>query len=661
MTKIQNDTEVKKNFQPPIKTILCLCMVIAVTVAFRFATGTPSTNAQQRPVQQRQPTTQSRPAPNQVARQAAPTQQAAGTPQTQTISVVAVVNNEKITRDQLSRECLKRFGNDLLERLVNKHLILAETQKRGIVVTNKEINDEVTKVASRFRIPADQYLAMLETQKNVTADQYKREIIWPTLALKKLSADQIKIDPNEVAKRFEAEFGEQVQVRVIMLNDQQKAQQVLAAARKAPDQFGTLAKDHSVDPVSAPTRGMVPVIRKHVGDPTIEKIAFGLQAGQISDVVQLQNAFWIIKCVKHFPAQNVTPEQKPLIEQRIVDELSEKKLAEVSSQLFKTLQNQTQVVNVYNDPQLRAKYPGVAAQVGKSQITVRELSEECIARHGVEVLEGEINRALLNQQLLRNRTTVEKGDIDAEIARAADAMGSLKPDGTVDIDSWIKYVTEEGKVSVDLYIQDVVWPSVALKKLVGSQVQVTQQDLDKSFEANFGTRVEVLACVLPNDRQARKVWNLANQNPTDEYFGNLANAYSIEPESKANFGRVAPIKRNGGRSKMEEEAFKLKPGELSGIINVGQNWVVLRCIGHTKPRVRKEDFAKVKDTLYKDIHEKKMRMAMNTMFERIREASQIDNFLAGTTQVGAKVSTGQVNQRQAEAIKSRLPFGQARK
>jgi len=139
---------------------------------------------------------------------------------------------------------------------------------------------------------------------------------------------------------------------------------------------------------------------------------------------------------------------------------------------------------------------------------------------------------------------------------------------------------------------------------------------------------------LNDQRQAQKVWEMARSNPTDEFFSELAEQYSVEPSSRANSGRVPPVRRYGGQPVLEREAFRLKPGELSGILTIEKTSIILRCIGRTKPVVT--DFDAVRGELFKDIHEKKIRVAMAKEFDRLKEAAQIDNFLAKTSQIGAR-------------------------
>ncbi len=48
------------------------------------------------------------------------------------------------------------------------------------------------------------------------------------------------------------------------------------------------------------------------------------------------------------------------------------------------------------------------------------------------------------------------------------------------------------------------------------------------------------------------------------------------------------------------------------------------------------DFDAVRDELYRDILEKKLRIAMADEFDRLQRSAQIDNFLSSTSQPGAE-------------------------
>ncbi len=89
--------------------------------------------------------------------------------------------------------------------------------------------------------------------------------------------------------------------------------------------------------------------------------------------------------------------------------------------------------------------------------------------------------------------------------------------------------------------------------------------------------------MLNNLRRAQEAWESARRNPTVENFGDLAEKYSIERSSRALGGEVPPIRRFGGQPILEEEAFALKPGDMSGMIQLDDKYVILLCEGYTKP------------------------------------------------------------------------------
>ncbi len=73
--------------------------------------------------------------------------------------IVAVVNGQRITRSHLARECIRRFGEDVLESEVNKRLILAACAENGITITAQDVEREVDRMATKFSVPKDQWLA----------------------------------------------------------------------------------------------------------------------------------------------------------------------------------------------------------------------------------------------------------------------------------------------------------------------------------------------------------------------------------------------------------------------------------------------------------------------------------------------------------------------
>jgi parvulin-like peptidyl-prolyl isomerase len=564
----------------------------------------------------------------------------AATQPRQQLQILADVNGDTIGRQELAQECLAHYGAEVLDAMLNRYLIVQYCQQRNISVTRSEVTEEINRLAKKFGISTDQWIKMIQDERHISAQQYADDIVWPMLALKKVAADQIQPTQQEIEDAFESKYGEAVKTRLIVVATQQQADRLAAQAKANPDSFPAMARKWSIDP-SASANGLIQPIHHHVGDPQVEQTVFNLRDGEISPVVQVGNQYLIFKSEGRLPAVQANRNE---VKDQLAELVRDSKLRKVGSDTFKALQKQAVVQKVYGDPEKSREMPGIAAIVNDRRITIRELAEECIERHGVEVLEGTINRHLLEQSLRAKKITVTQQDIDAEIARAAVAMGKTTAGGQADVAAWIATVTKEQHISYDLYVRDAVWPSVALKKLCGD-VKVTDDDMHRGFEANYGPRVKCRVIVLSNLRKAQEVFSIAqqelNKHPdrSGELFGRLAEQYSIDP-SRSVQGHVPPIQKWGGVKALEDEAFSLEPGKMSGIVQVNDSYVILFCEGYTDTvKVAMSD-PTVKRELYDDIHEKKQRIAMADAFNRLKDAAQIDNFLAQTTQSPKRQSAG---------------------
>ena len=110
--------------------------------------------------------------------------------------VMAIVNGQDISRTALAQACVERFGEDVLESLVNKRLIEHHCRNRGVSVTQNEIEAEVDRMAKRFKLGREQWLGLLQDERGVKPEEYKRDILWPTLALRKLAAKDLTVLPH---------------------------------------------------------------------------------------------------------------------------------------------------------------------------------------------------------------------------------------------------------------------------------------------------------------------------------------------------------------------------------------------------------------------------------------------------------------------------------
>jgi hypothetical protein len=110
----------------------------------------------------------------------------------------------------------------------------------------------------------------------------------------------------------------------------QLAEQVLARIKNNED-FGELAKQFSDDPGSKPKGGDMGMTERFRFVKEFEDAAWKLQPGQVSEIVETEFGFHIIKVIEREPAGELTP----LVISQLKDTLSQKRFEEKIEEIAK--------------------------------------------------------------------------------------------------------------------------------------------------------------------------------------------------------------------------------------------------------------------------------------------------------------------------------------
>lgn len=115
--------------------------------------------------------------------------------------IVATVNGTPITRYSLIKELEKQGGKQVLEGLVIQKIIDQEANKKGVKVTDQDIDAEIDKI--RGQIPQGMTLEqMLELQGGDI--QTLRTQLVLQIKLRKILEDQVTVTDEEVNAEYEA-------------------------------------------------------------------------------------------------------------------------------------------------------------------------------------------------------------------------------------------------------------------------------------------------------------------------------------------------------------------------------------------------------------------------------------------------------------------------
>jgi foldase protein PrsA len=296
----------------------------------------------------------------------------AGDQGSKTKKTVAKVGKEYIAYEELAAECIRRVGKEVLDNLINRKIIQQACDEQGIEVSEAEVTKAIEKQAKDLGMTGDQLLQLSEAERNITPAQYRRDIVWPMQALRKLAGEDVKVTEEDIKKAYIRNYGERVMAKAIVLDHPRRANEVWQKARDNPEDFEKLAQEHSVDPSSRALGGVIPPIQRYAGSKEVETAAFKLKKGEISPVIQVGlNHYIILKC-----EGRTVPVVKEMAEVRdiLIQELREEKIHLAVAKTFEKLKNEARVDNYVTGESTGGERRAAASKSGANSGAINRTS-----------------------------------------------------------------------------------------------------------------------------------------------------------------------------------------------------------------------------------------------------------------------------------------------
>ena len=207
----------------------------------------------------------------------------------QTDPVIMTVNGQPVLRSEFEYSYNKNNSEGVIDKkTVDEYVDLFINYKLKVIAALDEKYDTLKSFKKEFAQYRDQQLRpMLVTDADVEAEAHR---IY-----------------DETVKRIGPDGLVQASHILLRLNQQAPDSEVAAAkvridsiykALKAGADFAELAKKVSEDPGSARQGGLLPFVQRGQFVKEFEDVAFSLQPGQMSDVVQTAYGFHIIKVME---------------------------------------------------------------------------------------------------------------------------------------------------------------------------------------------------------------------------------------------------------------------------------------------------------------------------------------------------------------------------
>ena len=344
-------------------TLLTVCTAAGIQAAVAFGAETTP------------PPAKADPAETQVAKaktEAAPIKTESG-PQAEPAEVVAKVNGTAITRAELDRavqvllaqsqvpqdlspELKKQAEDSALEQLISAELLYQKGKKLEMKDLDKQVEAKLSEGKGRFNTPAE-YEAALKANNLTEKDLeeiVRKDVVINNLFEKDIAA-KIIVSEAEVKKFYEENLEkfkkpETYQASHILIGtdpqtkpeEKKKAKEKAEALRKriaAGEDFAALAKAESSCP-SKENGGDLGTFGKGEMVPEFEKALDGLKPGQVSEVVETQFGYHIIKLVEKKDAGTV---ELPEVKDKIENYLKQTKTQQVVLDYVKELRSKATI------------------------------------------------------------------------------------------------------------------------------------------------------------------------------------------------------------------------------------------------------------------------------------------------------------------------------
>jgi parvulin-like peptidyl-prolyl isomerase len=541
--------------------------------------------------------------------------------------VAYVYDNEPITREELGDYLIERHA-DKLELLVNKRIIDDACRRYNVEVTGAEIESALAEQLQGWAIDRKTFVNTLLARYHKNLYEWKEDVIHSRLQLTKLCRSRVQVSDEELHKAFESAYGEKVECQIILWpkGEKGKAEALAAYAdiRDSAKAFDRQAKNQKVKPELAATAGKVRAFGRHViGDDNFDRIVFALKEKEISEVFETIDGVVVVKCLRHLPAdasvhfESVRDKlNKEMVEKKIVAEMQtafDKLKRQAAPQTFLKKKTKAEDPDGLTPCDPRQRYRQIVAVYnGQTPITREEFGEFLISRYGTEQVEFLVNRRLIARACQARGITVTPQEIEASLA------DDLKKLDGIDVKVFEREFLKDHSMSIYQWREDVIRPRLLMAKLWSDGVKVSDDDLRGAFEAEYGEKLEGRMILWPSEQAKYALMQYTNIRDNPAAFDE-ASKHQISTTLAAKGGKIGPFGRGTlGNKDVEDEAFKLHPGEMTSLIETPEGNVVFK-LDKRHPANTTVKLDSVRDALMHKVFERKLQMQMQTAFKELRD------------------------------------------
>jgi len=260
--------------------------------------------------------------------------------------IVAVVNEDIITLSELreisipyleemksnyplnyNEEQIRETERRILEQLIDEKLLNHEAEILGITITEKEVDMAIRDVREDSKLSEEQFKQAL-VEEGITLEKYREQLKNQIKKMRLLGQEiksKVQIKEKEIEQYYKKHMDSfntppEVRLQQILLmipsgaseqeisQIKEKAEEILLKIRNGED-FNTMVRLYSQGS-SAATGGDMGFFKQGELLPALNEVAFSLNAGEASSVIQSSLGFHIIRILEKRERQKMTKEER---------------------------------------------------------------------------------------------------------------------------------------------------------------------------------------------------------------------------------------------------------------------------------------------------------------------------------------------------------------
>lgn len=223
---------------------------------------------------------------------------------------VATVDGHGIEKEELYQFMVRQNGQQAVDALVAQKIVELEAGKHNVGAAEEEIQAELQHYYDYYG--GEEAFIQTLTASGYTLEQARQDMTYDVM-IKKLLKPRIDISEEEMQTYFaenQSDFSqeEQVQASHILVATEEKAREIQQRVAGGED-FAQLARENSTDTASAANGGDLGFFGRGEMVEQFEETGFNMQIGQVSDPVQTEYGYHIIKVTGRKEAQTADFEQ----------------------------------------------------------------------------------------------------------------------------------------------------------------------------------------------------------------------------------------------------------------------------------------------------------------------------------------------------------------